>query len=544
MMPASKKSDNIPSKSRGILTDSGIPVDRVYEPKDKPNDERIGSPGEHPFTRGIYPNMYRERLWTMRQYGGFGNAKDTNQRFRYLLKLGQTGLSVAFDLPTQLGFDSDNPRAEGEVGKVGVAISTIDNMQTLFSEIPIDKVSTSMTINATASTMIAMYIATAESRGVPRSSLTGTTQNDILKEYAARNTYIYPPERSLDLCLDIITFCANEMPKWHPISISGYHMREAGANAIQELAFTFSDAVEYVNGIVSRGYKIDSFCKQLSFFFACRNDFFEEVAKFRAARRIWSVIVKDRFHSNDYDSMRLKFHVQTSGDTLTAQQPENNAVRVALQGLAAVLGGAQSLHTNSKDEALGLPTEEAATLALRTQQIIAEESGVTKTVDPAGGSYYLEYLTDELEARAMAEFEKIEKMGGALAAIKSGYIQSEIQKSAYEFQRQIDEVEKTIVGVNKFKENNRQSKIHTLQIPKESVSEQVRSLRRFRLRRDQKKVDAAILRLGGEARKDQSQRTINLVPLIIEATKVGATTGEVSNALREAYGEYHPQIII
>jgi methylmalonyl-CoA mutase, N-terminal domain len=538
-----KEREEPKSPERKFETDSGIPVERIYAP-DGDADPRLGSPGEAPFTRGIYPNMYRERLWTMRQYSGFGNARDTNKRFRYLLKLGQTGLSVAFDLPTQLGLDSDNARSEGEVGKVGVAISTLQNMQTLFSEIPIDRVSTSMTINATASTMLAMYIATAESQGIPRSTLTGTTQNDILKEYAARNTYIYPPEKSLDLCLDIIAFCADEMPRWHPISISGYHMREAGANAVQELAFTFADAVEYVNGIVSRGYKIDSFCKQLSFFFACRNDFFEEVAKFRAARRIWAGIVRDRFHSTDKESMRLKFHVQTSGETLTAQQPENNVVRVALQGLAAVLGGAQSLHTNSKDEALGLPTEDAVTLALRTQHLIAEESGVTKTVDPAGGSYYLEYLTDELEARAMEEFEKIDKMGGALAAIKSGYIQSEIQKSAYEFQRKVDQGEKTIVGINKFTDDNSKAKIKTLQVSNASVREQIRDLNKFRAQRDAAIVKKSLEILHEEASRDRSQKRTNLVTLIIAATKAGATTGEVSNALREAFGEYHPRTII
>jgi methylmalonyl-CoA mutase, N-terminal domain len=532
-----------PKKEKRFETDSGIPVDRVYPVDTSGANPKIGAPGEPPFTRGIYPSMYRERLWTMRQYGGFGNAKDTNKRFRYLLGLGQTGLSVAFDLPTQLGLDSDSARAEGEVGKVGVAISTRENMETLFSEIPIDKVSTSMTINATASTMLSMYIAAAESRGIPRAALNGTTQNDILKEYAARNTYIYPPEKSLDLCLDIITFCASEMPRWHPISISGYHMREAGASAIQELAFTFSDAVEYVSGIVKRGYPIDSFCKQLSFFFACRNDFFEEVAKFRAARRMWYTIVKERFDSKDKESMRLKFHVQTSGETLTAQQPENNAIRVAIQGLAAVLGGAQSIHTNSKDEALGLPTEEAATLALRTQQIIAEESGVTKTVDPAGGAYYVEKLTDELEARAMEEFDKVQKMGGALAAIKSGYVQSEIQKSAYAFQRQVDEGEKTIVGVNKYNETTSRTRIKTLQISNLSVSEQVRALKKFRASRNVKEVENALFTLQEKAALPNDQKT-NLMPFIIDATRLGATTGEISNALRETYGEYHPQIAI
>ena len=479
----------------------------------------------------------------MREYSGFGTAEDTNQRFKYLLRLGQTGLSIAFDLPTQLGFDSDNPRSEGEVGKVGVAISTLENMQTLVSEIPVDKVSTSMTINATASVMLSMYLVAAEARDVPRSALRGTTQNDILKEYAARNTFIYPPDQSFDLSLDLITFCAKEMPKWHPISISGYHMREAGANAIQELAFTFADAIEYVRGVVDRGFPIDSFCDQLSFFFACRNDFFEEIAKFRAARRMWSKIVRDRFHSKNENSMKLKFHAQTSGETLTAQQPMNNIVRVSVQALAAVLGGAQSLHTNSYDEALGLPSEEAVTIALRTQQIIAEESGVIETADPVGGSFYLEALTDEIEARATEELERIEKLGGALKAIKTGYIQREIQQSAYEYQKAVDEKNKFVVGVNMFVDEERQSPM-LLRISNKSVQQQLAQLRKFREKRDNVACEKAISLLEEIASKRNQGDENNLVPLIIQATKAGATTGEISNALRAAFGEYHPSTIV
>lgn len=517
-------------------TDSDISVERVY------GAQELGDAGSFPFTRGIYRNMFRERLWTMRQYTGFGNARDTNKRFKYLLEHGQTGLSVAFDLPTQLGLDSDDPRSEGEVGKVGVAVTHLSDMQTLFSGIPIDRVSTSMTINATASTMLSMYIATAEAQGISRSVLRGTTQNDILKEYAARNTYIYPPEPSFNLAIDIITFCAREMPKWHPISISGYHIREAGANAVQELAYTFADAIEYVKAMISRGFEVDSFCSQLSFFFACRNDFFEEIAKFRAARRIWAKILSERFSSKDQDSMKLKFHVQTSGETLTAQQPENNVVRVALQALAAVLGGTQSLHTNSKDEALGLPTEEAVTLALRTQQIIAEETGVTRTVDPAGGSYYLERLTDELESRAMEELEKVERIGGALAAIKSGYIQGEIQKSAYAFQKSVDAAKSVIVGVNKFRES-KGTRTRSLKISKRSEMEQIKSLRAFKGKRDKRSVESSLGILEEEASKDFAERK-NLMLPILGAAKAGSTTGEISNALRSAYGEFRVRQVI
>jgi methylmalonyl-CoA mutase, N-terminal domain len=523
------------SEKRKFETDSGIEVSRVYEPVTNP---KLGEPGTFPYTRGIYPEMFRERLWTMRQYAGFGTAKDTNRRFRYLLKSGQTGLSVAFDLPTQLGLDSDDARAEGEIGKVGVAVSMGDNMRELFNEIPVGEVRTSMTINATASSMLSMYIVTAEANGVLRSQLKGTTQNDILKEYAARNTYIYPPRQSLDLCIDVIAFCSKEMPKWHPISISGYHLREAGANAVQELSFTFADAIEYVRGVIKRGLMIDSFCNQLSFFFAVRNNFMEEVAKFRAARRIWARIVKEQFGSTISESMKLKFHAQTSGETLTAQQPLNNVVRVSIQALAAVLGGAQSLHTNSFDEALGLPTEEAVTIALRTQQIIAEETGVTKTVDPVGGSHYIESLADEMEARVLEGLARIEKIGGALEAIRTGYIQKEIQNSAYEFQKRVDSGENVIVGVNKYEsESHNPEKVYS--ISNNSVALQLRQLRTFRKLRDKSNLYRSLSRLEEQASRDPLDRR-NLVELIIDCVRAKATTGEISSSLRAAYGEYKP----
>jgi methylmalonyl-CoA mutase N-terminal domain/subunit len=526
---------------RNFETDSGLHLDPFYSRGFSENEvaRKLGKPGDYPFTRGIYPGMYRDRLWTMRQYTGFGSASDTNKRFRYLLAEGQTGLSVAFDLPTQLGLDSDDSKAEGEVGKVGVAISSLENMQTLFSQIPLDQVSTSMTINATASTMLSMYICTAEAQGIARALLRGTTQNDILKEYAARNTYIYPPDRAFDLCVDLISFSAKEMPKWHPISISGYHMREAGANAVQELAFTFANAIEYVNALLSRGISADSFCKQLSFFFACSNDFFEEIAKFRAARRMWATIVRQEFASTDPDSAKLKYHVQTSGETLSAQQPENNVVRVAIQALAAVLGGAQSLHTNSKDEALGLPTEEAVTLAVRTQQIIAEETGVTRTVDPVGGSYLVEHLTDELEAMALEELERIRRIGGALEAIKEGYMQKEIQRNAYLVQRQIDSGEKTIVGVNKYSQRG-ETKITIQKIPQESVRRQIEGVGRFRKERDSQRLLRALSSLEEEASRPPQDRE-NLIYPIIEATRAGATTGEISGVLRKVFGEHRPR---
>ncbi len=522
-------------------TDSGIPVKSFYS--STTTREINEEPGIFPFTRGIYREMFRERLWTMREYSGFGTAEDTNRRFKYLLERGQTGLSIAFDLPTQLGFDSDSSRSEGEVGKVGVAISTLENMDTLLSDIPVDKVSTSMTINATASIMLSMYVVAAEANGISRSTLRGTTQNDILKEYAARNTFIYPPDPSFDLSIDLITFCSKEMPKWHPISISGYHMREAGASAVQELAFTFADAIEYVKGVIDRGFAIDAFCDQLSFFFACRNDFLEEIAKFRAARRIWAKIVKDRFNSRNENSMKLKFHAQTSGETLTAQQPHNNVIRVSVQALAAVLGGAQSLHTNSFDEALGLPSEDAVTIALRTQQIIAEESGVIKTADPLGGSYYLECLTDEIEALANEELEKIERLGGALEAIKAGYIQKEIQNSAYKYEKEVDEKKKVVVGVNMFQSEEREP-LKVLQISKKSIERQLSHLQDFRRKRDRSSCEKAISALQERASRRSHGDENNLVPFIIQATKAGVTTGEISDALRTVFGEYYPRALV
>src|SRR5713226_4739376 len=433
-------------------TDSGIPVKKLYEKKDVPSDlsRSIGAPGSFPYTRGIYPGMYRDRLWTMRQYTGFGSARETNRRFKYLISHGETGLSTAFDLPTQLGLDSDHPRAAGEVGRVGVAVSSVHDMRRLFEGIDIGRISTSMTINATAPMLLSLYIAVGMEQGVPQNKLKGTTQNDVLKEYIARNTYIYPPEASLKLSVDLIEYCAYRMPRWHPISISGYHIRESGANAIQELGFCFANAIEYVTTALERGLKIDQFAPQLSFFFACRNDFLEEIAKFRAARRIWARIMKDRFKARDPESCKLRFHTQTSGETLTAQQPDNNIVRVAIQALAGVLGGTQSLHTNSRDEALSLPTEDSVRIALRTQQIIAYESGVTRTADPLGGSYYLEYLTKNLEERALDLIDKVENLGGARKAIESGFVHRQIQESAYNFQKSVDEGRTIIVSVNKF----------------------------------------------------------------------------------------------
>src|ERR671925_1091024 len=423
-----------------LKTDSGIPVKRVYSRKDlKKSNGRNEVPGRYPYTRGLYPDMYRERLWTMRQYSGFGSAEETNKRFKFLLDHGQTGLSLAFDLPTQTGRDSDDPQAEGEIGRTGVAISSIKDMLTCFDSIPLDKVSTSMTINSTASTLLSLYITVAETQGVPADQLRGTTQNDILKEYIARNTYIYPPKPSMRLIGDMIEYCSKKVPQWYPISISGYHMREAGCNAVQELAFTFANAIEYINTCTSRGLKVDDFAPRLSFFFCCTMEFFEEIAKFRAARRIYAKIMREKFHAKNAKSLHLRFHVQTSGESLTAQQVDNNIVRVTMEALAAVLGGCQSLHTNSRDEALALPTEESVKVALRTQQIISSETGVTKTVDPLSGSYYLEYLTSEIEQGVEKYLKKIEKIGGSLAAIESGFFQEEIRRNAYQLKKDIDE---------------------------------------------------------------------------------------------------------
>jgi len=511
---------------------SGIPVEAVYDEHNTTiNPDRIGMPGQHPFTRGVYPNMYRGRVWTMRQYAGFGTAEQTNRRYRYLLDHGQTGLSVAFDLPTQMGYDSDHAMANGEVGRVGVAISSLDDMRTLFDGIPLDRVSVSMTINSTAAILLALYIALADERGIPRSKLTGTVQNDLLKEYIARGTYIYPVEPSLRLVTDIFAFCADEVPRWNTISISGYHIREAGATAPMEVAFTLANALEYVGRAVQRGLDVEQFAPRLSFFFAAHSNLLEEVAKFRAARRLWARLMRDRYNASD-EAARLRFHTQTGGVTLTAQQPLNNVVRVALQALSAVLGGTQSLHTNGYDEALALPTQSAAKLALRTQQIIAEETGVTDTVDPLGGSWFIEHLTDELENRALEYLRHIEELGGAPAAI--GYIQEEIHRAAYEFQLDIESGERRIVGVNAFTEEEGPPRIEQ---PDYSAFERDQKARvqAFKARRDTAAVDAARNQLAAVAESDR-----NLMPTLIDAVKAGLTLGEISDTLRAKWGVYRP----
>src|SRR5881397_1453797 len=517
-----------------MTTDSGIPVKTSYDNRDTSASvvRSVGKPGEFPYARGIYPNMYRDRLWTMRQYTGFGSARETNLRLKYLISHGETGLSTAFDLPTQLGLDSDHPRAHGEVGKVGVAISNIDDMRLLFDGIDLGKVSTSMTINSTAPILLCLYVAVGLDQRVPQRQLRGTTQNDILKEYIARNTYIYPPEFSLRLAVDLIEYSARKMPHWHPISISGYHIRESGADAIQELAFCFSNAIEYVEASLVRGLKIDDFASQLSFFFACRNDFLEEIAKFRAARRIWASVMRRRFKARDPESCKLRFHAQTSGETLTAQQPDNNIARVSIQALAAVLGGTQSLHTNSRDEALGLPTEDSVRIALRTQQIIAYESGVSRTADPLGGSFYLEQLTRTIEDRATRLMENVRRLGGARKAIESGFVHRQIQENAYEEQRSIDEGRSIIVGVNRFTvEHPGEVKIQQIDPSIERL--QVQQLRRFKSQRSEAKAKNALAKLAGSARKDK-----NLLDDILGAVRSECTVGEISDTLRNVFGEY------
>jgi len=515
-------------------TDSNIPVKRLYDSKVKPKskDEK---PGKFPYTRSIHPGMYRDRLWTMRQYTGFATADKTNERFKFLLERGQTGLSMAFDLPTQIGYDADDPHAEGEVGKVGVSITSLKDMMTCFNGIPLGKVSTSMTINSTASTLLSLYIAVGESQGVPSTALRGTTQNDILKEYIARNTYIYPPRPSMRLIGDMIEYCSKKVPQWYPISISGYHMREAGCNAIQEVAFTIANAIEYIETCLERGLKIDTFAPRLSFFFCCTNEFLEEIAKFRVARRIYAKILKERFHARDPKSMHLRFHVQTSGESLTAQQPDNNIVRVAIQAMAAILGGAQSLHTNSKDEALALPTEAAVKIALRTQQIVAHESGITKTVDPLGGSYYVEYLCDRIEDEVNKYLKKIDKMGGSLAGIERGFFQSEIRQNAYRLKQEIDRGERIIVGVNKFTDTV-EEKQELLRIDNTIEIQQAENLKKLRSTRDNKKVGNILSKMKDVAEKDE-----NLMPHIIDAVKSYATLGEISNTFREVFGIYRPK---
>ncbi|HZC89004.1 MAG TPA: methylmalonyl-CoA mutase family protein [Nitrososphaera sp.] len=519
-------------------TDSGIPVKRWYSTKDlaKYSNGLDEDPGKYPFTRGLYPDMYRERLWTMRQYSGFGSAEETNKRFKFLLDHGQTGLSLAFDLPTQTGRDSDDPQSEGEVGRTGVAISSIKDMMTCFDGIPFEKVSTSMTINSTASTLLSLYITVSESQGITPDKLRGTTQNDILKEYIARNTYIYPPKPSMRIIGDMIEYCSKNVPQWYPISISGYHMREAGCNAVQELAFTFANAIEYIKTCTTRGLKVDDFAPRLSFFFCCTMEFFEEIAKFRAARRIYANIMKERFHARNPKSMHLRFHVQTSGESLTAQQVDNNIVRVTTEALAAVLGGCQSLHTNSRDEALALPTEESVKIALRTQQIIASETGVVKTVDPMAGSYYVEYLTGRIEEEVNKYLKKIDRMGGAMVAVEKGFFQEEIRNNAYQLKKEIDENKRVIVGVNKYQDaQDAEPKLNRIDPAIEN--RQVAKLKDLKNSRDKLKVEHALSQLQRAAEKEE-----NLMPHIINAVKSYSTLGEISGTLGTVFGKYEPKI--
>jgi methylmalonyl-CoA mutase N-terminal domain/subunit len=520
---------------------TSFPVQRLYDPGDIGQldyDRDLGYPGAYPFTRGVQPTMYRGKFWTMRQYAGFGSAEESNRRYRFLLEQGQTGLSVAFDLPTQIGLDSDNALCEGEVGKVGVAIDTMADMEILFAEIPLDKVSVSMTINASAAIILAMYLAVAEKRGIAFDRLLGTIQNDLLKEYIARGTYIYPPKPSLRIISNIFSFCQERVPKWNTISISGYHIREAGSTAVQELAFTFADAVEYVKSALDSGLQVDEFAPRLSFFFASHNNLLEEVAKFRAARRIWARIMKDKFKAGE-KSQLMRFHTQTGGVTLTAQQPMNNVVRVTLQALAAVLGGTQSLHTNSMDEALALPTEDSVRVALRTQQIIAYESGVADTIDPLAGSYYVEALTNEIEKEAWIYLDKIEAMGGMLAAIEAGYPQTQIQDSSYAYQKEIDSGEQVIVGVNQFQVQEDLSHLKTLKVSPEGEELQKKRLRKTKKDRDDAAVQKALAKVKQTAAADG-----NLMPPILEAVKAYATLQEISDQMRAVFGEYKEKIVI
>ncbi len=519
-----------------------IPEDKfVWKPEDLAGwdpQEKLGEPGSYPFTRGIYKEMYRSRLWTMRQYAGFGTAEETNQRFRYLLANGQTGLSVAFDLPTQMGYDSDDPMALGEVGRTGVAIDSLEDMERLFAHIDLSRVSTSMTINATAAILLMMYRAVGAKQGVSPAQLQGTIQNDILKEYQARNTYIYPPVASMRIITDIFEYCGREMPRFNTISISGYHIREAGATAVQELAFTFANGIEYVTAALSHGQRIDDFAPQLSFFFVAQMDVFEEIAKFRAARRLWARIMKERFAAKNPKSMMLRYHVQTAGSSLTQQQPDNNIVRTAMEALAAVLGGCQSLHTHSKDEALSLPSEAAALTALRTQQIIGYETGVTNVADPLGGSYFVEDLTNRIETDVVAYLKKIDQIGGAIAAVEQGYIQKEIQESAYQHHRDVEEKRAVVVGVNRFIDKEHEP-VTILRVDPANEQAQKERLAMLRNRRDQVQVDSAL-----QALEQCSRTTENLIPYIGAAVEAYATVGEISNALRAAFGKFRPLVTI
>jgi methylmalonyl-CoA mutase N-terminal domain/subunit len=541
MSEGKAKSSAAAERKPRFTTISGMPVERLYSEESLPNwepEEALGYPGEFPYTRGIYPTMYRGRFWTMRQYAGFGSAAESNKRYRYLLSKGQMGLSVAFDLPTQIGMDSDHSLALGEVGKVGVAIDSLEDMEMLFDQIPLEKVSTSMTINATAAILLCLYVAVAKKQGADLKKLSGTTQNDILKEYIARGTYIYPVQHAMRIVTDIFSWCRDSLPKWNTISISGYHIREAGSTAVQEVAFTLADGIAYAEAALRAGLAIDEFAPQLSFFFNAHNDLLEEIAKFRAARRLWAKIVRDRFHAQDQRSLLLRFHAQTAGSSLTAQQPENNIVRVAIQALAAVLGGCQSLHTNSMDEALALPTEESALIALRTQQIIANETGVANTADPVAGSYAIEALTNQIEARAQGYFSKIDAMGGMIKAIESGFVQSEIQRAAYDFQRAVETREQIVVGMNDFVANEERA-IPTLRIAPEIERNQVQRLQALRVKRNSSKTSASLAELERRSRTNE-----NLLPAILAAVEAYATVGEISDTLRRVYGEYHESVVI
>jgi methylmalonyl-CoA mutase, N-terminal domain len=545
-MSDTKTKPTAPSERKEKFTTlSGIPIDRLYTEDNLAGwnpETALSYSGEFPFTRGIYPTMYRGRLWTMRQYAGFGSAVESNQRYRYLLSKGQAGLSVAFDLPTQIGMDSDHPLALGEVGKVGVAIDSLEDMETLFDGIPLEKVSTSMTINATAAILLCLYVAVAKRQGASLQKLSGTVQNDVLKEYIARGTYIYPVRPAMRIVTDIFAWCRDHLPKWNTISISGYHIREAGSTAVQEVAFTLADGIAYVQSALDAGLRVDDFAPQLSFFFNAHNDLLEEIAKYRAARRLWAKIMADRFGAKDPRSLMLRFHAQTAGSSLTAQQPENNIVRVAIQALAAVLGGCQSLHTNSMDEALALPTEDAALIALRTQQILANETGVPNTVDPVAGSYAIESLTNEIEKGALAYIEKVNSMGGMLRAIEAGFVQGEIQKAAYDFQRAVEKNEQIVVGVNDFvtpTEGNDARTIPILRIDAEIERSQIARLNALRAKRDSALAKSALAELQRRAATSE-----NLLPAILAAVEAYATIGEISDALRRIFGEYQESVVI
>jgi methylmalonyl-CoA mutase N-terminal domain/subunit len=545
MSDTKTKSATPAERKERFTTLSGLPIDRLYNEENLANwdaESALGYPGEFPFTRGIYPTMYRGRFWTMRQYAGFGSAVESNQRYRYLLSKGQVGLSVAFDLPTQIGMDSDHPLALGEVGKVGVAIDSLEDMETLFDGIPLEKVSTSMTINATAAILLCLYVAVAKRQGATLQKLSGTVQNDVLKEYIARGTYIYPVRPAMRIVTDIFSWCRDHLPKWNTISISGYHIREAGSTAVQEVAFTLADGIAYVQAALDAGLRVDEFAPQLSFFFNAHNDLLEEIAKYRAARRLWARIMVERFGAKDPRSLMLRFHAQTAGSSLTAQQPENNIVRVAIQALAAILGGCQSLHTNSLDEALALPTEDAALIALRTQQILANETGVANTVDPVAGSYAIESLTNEIESLASNYLSKIDSMGGMLRAIEAGFVQGEIQKAAYDFQQAVEKKDQIVVGVNDFiapTEGNAARTIPILRIDAEIERSQIARLNALRAKRDSARAKSALAELQRRA-----ATTENLLPAILAAVESYATIGEISDALRRVFGEYQESVVI